>query len=103
MLFRSALSIRNVSGDLSYIGDSGTTYGIGVFGDRQTIGISGVAGWEGPTGHTINSARHNIGIYNPTTEIITTSISVVGNPELYPISGSFNDDFSDDFQYIINA
>jgi hypothetical protein len=99
-----ALNIRNISGDLVYIGDSGTTYGIGVFGERQTLGISGVAGWEGPTGRSINSSQHNIGIYNPSsTEIITTSIGVVGNPEILPISGSYNDDFSDDFQYIINA
>ena len=99
-----ALNIRNISGDSIYVGDSGTVYGVGVFGDRQTLGVSGVAGWEGPTGRSINSSQHNIGIYNPSsTEIITTSIGVVGNPEILPISGSYNDDFSDDFQYIINA
>ena len=77
-----ALNIRNVSGDLVYVGDSGVSDGIGVFGTRQTIGISGVMGWESAVGRIINASQHNIGIYNPsTTGTIAVSVGVVGNPE----------------------
>lgn len=77
-----ALNIRNVSGNLVYIGDSGVSNGIGIFGTRQTIGVSGVIGWESAVGRTINASQHNIGIYNPSiTGTITISVGAVGNPE----------------------
>lgn len=96
-----AINIFNCSGDKLYIGNSGVGSGVSIFGATQTIGYSGIAGWSSAVGYNINSSHHNLGIYNPESTTASYTISVVGIRELENISGSFNDDFNDDFRYII--